>query len=202
MSFRSIATHFTFILIVLAIEGCAPSLGSGLSVNEIPVESIESLDKLSELGIKVNVLPFRDEREDRYIAQVVSGRKVGALGDPGGAVMGAFQRYLSASGVRLSPFDAYTIDGIIKKWNMELDVGFPISRADVDAEIELTIFDPSKKAVLTGTYKGSATLEHPFIESHLEELLGKAMSYAIKEAIVDPKFVSVVSSNDQSRLVQ
>lgn len=181
----------------LVTQGCAPGLG-----RELPVTRFREPSEIRprEIGrARILVKPFSDGRADHSVA-MIDGRSVSPATDVGASVRAAMEANLKAAGFGIGGIDSPSISGTVQRWMVQVYPGFPTSRAEADAGLEVEVLTPAGDLVFRAIYRGEYTVEQPFLtEDRIAEALAQAMSAAIQTAIQDPRFTSAFSGRVVSK---
>lgn len=173
---------------VFLSAGCAPGLGTELSVERIP--EAQEIAPGSDYLFKVRVEKLRDQRKNRAAAEV-GGRELEPLGDPGMSVKSALEQRLKSQGGRVSLFEGPILGGEIRDWRVRVIPAFPLSRADARADVTLELYDGAGRVVYRGNYSGTFQAENPVFSSRdIEDVLGGAMAEALNQALDDDGLMS------------
>lgn len=175
---------------LLCMAACAPALPSKINVSKIPETESRVLSEFNSGEMRLGVDPFVDSRKEAWVAEVEGERKILPDSDVGLAVQLAFKQALTKSGVRTPSFDSAKLAGEVLDWKVNVKVDFPTSIAAAQARIKVYLLDANDSLLYSGTYEGSSEMEHPYLEDHIEETLGNAMSYAVREALSDLEIVN------------
>lgn len=181
-----------------AISGCAPGLGDSLRVSEIAVDRDHLSGESPWQTVSLRVKPILDARNEEAIG-VINGREVFPADNIGPYVSSSLEHELIARGAKVTQFKGPQISGEIKAWQVYINPGFPASSARANAEILLHILDDSGRVRYSGSYIGEASAQDPFMtEGKIESTLGKAMGFALKEALEDGAFAGTLASLQES----
>ena len=86
----------------------------------------------------------------------------------------------------LSEFSKSRVQVEITEWFANVVVDFPSSVADARAELSLQVYDGDNQLRYRGLFSGAAFQEHPYLDkAKVEDTLGRAMSEAVNELVVD-----------------
>jgi len=171
---------------------CAPGLGSDLRVDRIKEKSVEQLSAFRGSDIQVHVGSIVDARSDQSVGKI-DGRTLNPSGNVSVSVKRAIERHLTESGVRVSQFNAPTLKGEIRAWQVNVQPGFPSTKLESNATLELTVYDQNEGRVYGGIYSGNALNTKPFFsEAEIEDHLGEAMGLAIREALGDEQMILAI----------
>jgi len=191
---RILGSFFTLVGVLQVcalLTGCSPSMDDGL-MRIAPIEvpySIEDGTKRLLGGdnfYPVHISSFADARPIKGIGEIESHILTPAT-DVGDAVRAAFESALKERGVQVqyrpsSP----TIGGSVERWFIGVKPGFPMTRADAMAKINIEVYDPSGIVVYRGSYEGGYTESHIAPRKRNAEFtLKRAMANAIHSAISD-----------------
>ena len=179
--------------VTIVCSGCAPGLGSQLSVDRIPDK--ESAAPGADYLFKVRVEKLRDIRSNSAVGEI-GLRELQPLGDPGLSVRSALEQRLRSQGAWISLFEGPSLGGEIQRWKVQVVPSFPASRAEAVAQLGLELYDISGRLIYRGNYSGTFTAEHPvFSAADIEEVLGSAMGEALDQALDDDRLMEKVHSS-------
>ena len=183
---------FLFVATAGFLSACSSGVSDSLQLSRITVEeSDEAAPKLEKLNLTVSSV--LDARSDESIG-AIDGREIQSEGNVGSEVVRSLEQELKARGAQLKQFNAPKIKGEVRDWQVHVEPGFPASAALANAEIRLHILDINGEVRYTGTYLGEAQSNSPFLSNEgVESTLGKAMGFALKEALEDEGFVGTLS---------
>lgn len=188
---KKLITSSIVAVVALVTQGCAPGLG-----RELPVTRFQEPSEIRSREVgrsRILVKPFSDGRADHSVA-VIDGRSVAPATDVGASVRAAMESNLKAAGFGIGGIDSPSVSGTVQRWMVQVYPGFPTSRAEADAGLEVEVLTPAGDLVFRGVYRGEYTIEHPLLnEDRIAEALAQAMSAAIQTAIQDPRFTSAFS---------
>lgn len=186
---------FAVLSLLLNMAGCAPGLGNTLEVQLAEQAEIRPLkESVAGSSPRIQVLKFTDARPVEAIAQI-DGRVIKPRGDLGTAVSTALEHYLGKNGVRLSMFDAAIMRGEIKEWKVFVTPGFPSTTMEATAALVIELLDKNQKLIHKARYSGSFNQQHPVIGEHeVSAALGKALDFALREALSDPQLINKIST--------
>ena len=188
-----------FALIVF-VGACAPGLGTSLKVDYSEDPEITALKQNVEGNPpSIHVLKFVDARSIEAIAQI-DGRLIKPSTDLGLVVQRAFESSLKKNGVRLALFNAPSIRGDIKEWDVSVTPAFPSTKIEAKAGVMIELFDGQQNKIHRALYSGVFNQEHPFIgESDVQSALAKSLGIAIREALSDPILINKIATLPGSR---
>ena len=169
----------------LSAVGCAPSLGKSLHVSiPLPASPERLVDRRAQL-MPVTVSKVRDSRPVPELAEI-DGRVVPPAFNVGFEVEKALRAGLKDSDMTLSEFSKSRVQVEITEWFANVVVDFPSSVADARAELSLQVYDGDNQLRYRGLFSGAAFQEHPYLDkAKVEDTLGRAMSEAVNELVVD-----------------
>lgn len=177
--------------VCVLLAGCSPSMDDGfmrIAPIEVPYSIEDGTRHLfgGDNFHPVYISSFSDARPVPGIGEI-EGRILSPATDVGDAVRTAFESALRERGVQVqyrpsSP----TIGGSVERWFLEVTPGFPMTRADALAKINLEVYDPSGIVVYRGSYEGGYTESHIAPRKrNAEYTLKRAMANAVHSAISD-----------------
>jgi len=177
-------------IVTLFAVACAPGLGSDLRVDRIKEKPVGGLSAHSGSDLRVHVGSIVDGRASSAIGEI-DGRNLKAAGNISISVKRAIERHLAESGVRVSEFNAPVLKGEVRVWHVSVKPGFPSTKLNSNATLELSVFNQNDERIYGGLYSGSAVNTKPFFsEAEIEDHLGEAMGLAIREALGDENFIA------------
>mgnify|MGYP001190397077 CR=1 FL=1 len=190
-AFQSRIPFILFCLYLLIFHSaCAPGLGSSIAIAGVGKTDF-AINKifLPEDDVKVNVLQFADLRTIEAIAQI-DGRLIRPDGDVGQAAQRIFENGVKSLGIKLSFFDAPSVRGKIREWQVQVFPAFPASGLKAKAVLNVELLGITGAVIRSAEYLGEYREEHPFMtEDKIQSALASAMKLAVEELLKDKQFI-------------
>lgn len=177
------------VLCLVCLAGCAPGLGKTLNTDYISPLPLEKTVQQRLSGVQLRTGDFIDARGVETIGEI-DGRRLLPAGDVGQSVKRAFEDALRNGGADLSLYSGPMVKGEVLAWKIEVQPGFPVSEVNTEASLRVMVSSGSNRNAYSAIYSGTAEEKHPYLsETKIEELLGLAMAYAIREALRDQRLL-------------
>jgi uncharacterized lipoprotein YajG len=182
---RAVIIQIFIAPVILLNFGCAPGLGENMRVSRVNHEIVEPLMLQAARIPAVRVGIVTDLRESRDVA-TINNRKLPPSSNVVFEVRRAIERHLSLSGIRLTQFGESSMSVDLLKWHIDVRPGFPSTEVHSEAELVFRILNERGEETYNGRYNAFQQKRKPaFSQSEIEEILGEAMAFAIREALSD-----------------
>lgn len=177
---------------ILLCGACAPGLGKTVRVNAASAGPRDEAAQFFANPVRLHIFDIRDARREVFIGEI-NGRSLLPKGNIPAEAIKLVEKSLAPRGVSFSPNATIKVVGALNEWFIEIDTGFPMSKASARATVDFEVTNELLGTRYRGTYSGTSFLEHPFMrEKNVEEVLGWALQSAVDSALEDGEFLAAI----------
>ncbi len=177
----------------LSNAGCAPGLGKTIDI-DVPIMSNGTGDYSPGSRTEVSLQLFSDRRKNVFIG-MINDRKLLPGGSVSLSVQKAFEQYLESKNIVARPGTSTVIQAEVLEWQVDVNSGFPTSKAEAKAKIKFVVSSPASPGGYIAEYNAAADREDPFMSAEdVTALLHEVLKGVFEAALDDGKFLAAIGS--------